>query len=267
MSNLLDDYGLELNRISTQISNYQKITNNKLCVYTCLFGDFDNFSEIPFTLDGFDSFIITDQEHIHSTNTQSILIDWLYRSERRTNRLFKILPHLFFSSYDISLYYDCNLVFKVSPLEIFSLLCPIHDFAIFNHNKRNCLFDEVDECIFWNKDSKYLLKKQRNEYNNIPRHNGLFLGSVLIRNHNNLIKFSEFWWSQYEKFSARDQISLAYALFTINIQFEVLNFTNFNFYFNKFEHLKKNVNESNINFFQKLKYSFLICLIKIKKQF
>lgn len=268
MNSLFDnDLNLELKKIKKQISDIQNLSQNKLCIYTCLIGDFDKFNDVKNTPTGFDSFLITDNKIIHDSISKTIIINSIYRSQRRTNRIFKILPHLFFSSYDTSVYFDCNLIYKVNPIKILNLLKPKYDFAIFNHAKRNCLFDEIDECIFWNKDSKAILNTQRINYNLVPKQNGLYLGSVLIRNHNKLKVFSEFWWLQYDKFSARDQISLAFTFFKIKINFDVLNISDFHLFFKKVDHIKKNVNESKLNFVQSLKFKILMFIVELKKKF
>ena len=267
MNNLFEgDLVTELNNIAKQISDVQRLTENRFCIYTCLIGDFDEFNEIATTLVGCDSFIITDNKKLHYSNTNSIFIDSIYRSGRRTNRIFKILPHLFFSKYTKSVYYDCNLVLKVSPLEILGLLNSKYDFAIFNHAKRNCLFEEIDECIFWNKDSKTLLNIQREKYESVPKQNGLYLGSVLVRNHNNLSEFSECWWSQYDEFSARDQISLAYTYYKIKINFQIVDISNFGLYFDKVPHIKKNVNEAKLSVYQSLRFKILMFIVNIRKK-
>jgi hypothetical protein len=159
------------------------------------------------------------------------------------------------------------LTFKINPNKILTLLNPQYDFAIFKHKKRNCLFDEIDECIFWNKDSKSLLNNQRKKYESVPIQNGLYLGSVLVRNHNKIKEFSEFWWSQYDEFSARDQISLAFTFFKVKINFQVLDILKFESYFNKVEHKVKSVNESKLNIYQRFKFKFLMIIIKISKKF
>ena len=260
------DLRLELNNISEKITENQRLSCNKFCVYTCLIGDFDRFTDLTAAIPGRDSYIITDNKSINSSNTNSILISSIYRSSRRTNRIFKILPHLFFSSYSHSVYYDCNLIFKVSPMELLGLLSPKCDLLIFNHNKRNCLFEEIDECIFWNKDSKDLLNVQREKYVVVPKKNGLYLGSVLVRNHNNLALFSEFWWSQYDEFSARDQISLAYTFFSLQINYEILDILDFALYFDKLGHVKKNVNESELSWYQGLRFKVLMIMVNIRKK-
>ena len=269
MNKLFDkDFNIELLNIKTKIDLIKIKSKNDFCIYTCLIGGMDVFTDIDFPTEGYDSFIITDDSAVECLNSHIILIDIMHRSDRRTNRVFKLLPHLFFSSYNTSLYYDTNLIFKTSPLKFLKSLKLDSNFAIFNHNKRDCLFDEIDECLFWNKDSNKILNTQKNNYvnNSMPRNFGLFLGSVLIRNHNEIKKFSELWWEEYDNFSARDQISLAYTVFKEKLCLEIIDIKFFYVFFNKKQHLKINVNESKLTLIQKIKFKALNVLVKLKNK-
>jgi hypothetical protein len=75
MINLFDDdFIFELNNIKKKISEIQNSTQNKSCVYTCLIGEFDHFSDISQSMIDCDSFIITDNQKLYCNNTNSIII-------------------------------------------------------------------------------------------------------------------------------------------------------------------------------------------------
>ena len=259
----------ELINIKKQISKIQTSSKKNKCVYTCMIGGFDKIPKKIDSPDEYDFFYITNQKNIIIKSSNVIYTSFFHRSERRTNRFFKILPHLIFESYSSSIYVDANLILKEKSNILFHKLSDKVNFITFDHNKRKCLYEEVNECILWSKDSKHKLLAQKKTYRkkNMPVNYGLFLGSVLIRNHNEIINFSKFWWNQYEKFSARDQISLAYSSFINNFKINTIEYKNFDKYFYKIEHLSKSVHESELNFYEKIKSKFLFTLVKLKKLF
>lgn len=263
------DFTNDLIYVKNQISKVQALSKKNKCIYTCMIGEFDKIPKKIDLSDEYDFFFITDKQNIGILNSNIVYTNLFHRSNRRTNRFFKILPHLIFESYLSSIYIDANLILKVKSKNLFHKLRPKVNFVTFEHNKRKCLYREVEECILWSKDSKDKLLSQKHTYkkNNMPINFGLFLGSVLIRNHNEITSFSEFWWDQYEKFSARDQISLAYSSFKLNFKISTIDYKKFEDYFNKIDHLSKEVNESELSFYEKIKFKLLFTLVKLKKLF
>lgn len=245
----------------------QKKSGLDKCIYTCNIGNFDNLIINNLHNLGFDIFVISDStldnipEYITILNTKEI-----YRSKRRTNRVFKILPHLFFPTYSYSIYFDSNLSPSINIFSLFDLINN-NNFFCFRHNKRNCVYDEIEECKFWNKDTTIDLDNQKYFYQaeGMPQKFGLFQGSVLVRKHNEMIHFSEFWYHQYEIGSARDQISLAYTIFKLNYIPETLNYNNLFDFFSKYDHVVINIHESHLNRFQKFRMRFLLILVSLKQ--
>jgi len=245
----------------------QKISGLKKCIYTCNIGDFDNLLITDLANLGFDIFVISDSlpknlpEYVKILNTKEI-----HRSKRRTNRVFKILPHIFFPTYEYSIYFDSNLSPNFNIVKLFDLVLD-NSFFCFLHNKRICLYDEIEECKFWNKDSFNDLDRQKKNYQDLgmPQRFGLFQGSVLVRKHNELIQFSEFWHHQYEIGSARDQISLAFTIFKLNYYPNTLVYNNLFDFFTKYDHAVIKIHERHLTILQRIRILLLLNLVRVKQ--
>lgn len=252
--------------IEKSISTQSKSGLDK-CIYTCNIGSFDNLIINNLTDLGFDIFVISDLCHNNLPECVTIFdTKEIYRSKRRTNRVFKILPHLFFPTYKYSIYFDSNLSPKNNIYKLFELIAD-SKFFCFLHNKRNCVYDEIEECKFWNKDSISVLNKQKSLISSfgMPTNFGLFQGSVLVREHNEMIDFSESWHRNYETGSARDQISLAYTIFNLNYMPSTMEYNNLYDFFTKNDHIVFNINESQLTILQKIRMYFLLKIVKIKQ--
>lgn len=214
---MLERYKEHIDIIVEKISNFQDRTGNDKVIYSAVFGDVDDSSHLNLiNLDGWDKILF--YSGIQIAQHPSILyvhINFLHRDPRRTNRLFKILPHLFFSQYKFSLYFDLNIQVKNNiNILLRSIVNSNYNLVLFTHNKRNCLYEEAKYIKLLSKDDSSIVNSQLNQYKslNFPRNMGLFRGGILIRKHNDLVDFSERWWNEYESWSSRDQLSLAYLI-------------------------------------------------------
>lgn len=254
----------DLPLIVDQISNIQKISKRKSCVYFCLFGPYDAIEPPKFIEKDFDYFILTDQD-LALKHFNIIKVD-TKGSNRRANRYFKINPHLFFKPYSTSIYLDSNVIIHGS-LKLLQEVDCCADLIIFQHNKRNCVYDEINECIKWKRDSTRILRQHRKTLRRegIKKKSGLLLGSILVRRHNNLVSFSSTWWSKYAAGSSRDQISLIQALNVHSPNIFILPFGNFQKYFTRKSHKQKDITERNLNFYEKTQLVIIQKLFEIYK--
>jgi|SaaInl59LU_5_DNA_1037362.scaffolds.fasta_scaffold26060_1 hypothetical protein len=205
----------------------------KIVIYTAIFGkkiglfkqpDFKNTTYICYT----------DQDLTSKHWSIEKVKPW-FKDPTRNNRYVKILPHLFFKDYDLSIYIDANYLVIGDISNLINEVCKHHLFTCFNHDlitgdTRNCAYKELNHILHLGKqrgvfkDDPETMKRQMKKYRaeGYPENNGLIRGSVLIRKHNNsnVINFMEQWWSELNTGSRRDQLSCNYAAwktnFTIN---------------------------------------------------
>lgn len=89
------------------------------------------------------------------------------------------------------------------------------------HKDRNCIYEELEACIGLKKDNPQTMRKQIDSYRTtgMSEHYGLIEGNLLVRNHNNpkCIEIMERWWQEIVKHSCRDQRSLPFVLWEMEI--------------------------------------------------
>lgn len=193
---------------------------NRFIVYSANIGGYDRTCPAP-TVDPKTTICIlfTDEISQVAPGWNVIRISGLYRSERRTAKIFKVLPDVFFEEANYSLWVDCNreLVCKMTFFDGYldGLLW------IFSHPKRSSVAEEVRENIFWKKDNVELLKNQLEHIlADGYKDDLLLLGSLILRQHNNekVVNAMRAWWQEIDLWSYRDQISLPAVLRKYDIE-------------------------------------------------
>lgn len=203
---------------------------SKIAIYTGAFGK--NYGVIPQKkIPGADFFCFTDNPTKIKSPWQPISLLSDNPDEGRKNRHPKILPHLYFKDYDISIYIDSNYLIIG---DLHKLINSLGNFkmAIFDHNqcddKRDCVYDEFDALIKLGKergsfkDTPQIMEEQITflKSENYPKNNGLIFSAVLVRKHNDpeVIKVMEDWWQMVATRSKRDQLSFDYAAWKNNFK-------------------------------------------------
>jgi hypothetical protein len=196
---------------------------NSFVVYTALFGDYDDLIDPKEDYVGCDFICFTDQEHLESDIWEIRVIEECDLPPNMMNRKYKLLPHLFLSEYEQSLYVDANIGIVGNPLELAKKYLDEHDFAVPKHFARNCIYKESQECVIEGKSKFYETKEQMKLYKQkgYPSEFGLGENNIILRNHNNdnIVKLMNDWWKEINKRTKRDQLSLGYVLWKNNMNF------------------------------------------------
>ena len=200
---------------------------NKLVVYTALFGDYDDLIEPKEKFEGCDFICFTDQKHLTSDIWEIRLVEECDLPPNMMNRKYKILPHLFLSEYEWSLYVDANIAIIGNPLELANKYLSKYDMAVPKHFARDCVFDEAKECVILGKTKYDETQKQMDKYKNegFPVNFGLGENNILFRKHNvkKIIKLMNDWWEELITQTKRDQLSLAYVLWKNGEKFSYMD--------------------------------------------
>lgn len=189
---------------------------NKFVVYTALFGDYDDLIDPKEKYEGCDFICFTDQKHLKSDIWEIRIVEEIDLPLNMMNRRFKLLPHLFLSEYDTSLYVDTNIFIIKNPIILTEKYLHQYNIAIPLHPHRNCIYDEAPIVIDIKKANESEVNKQINFYlsEGYPPKYGLTENNIIFRNHNNkdIINLMEDWFKLLKKFSKRDQLSLMYLV-------------------------------------------------------
>lgn len=199
-------------------------TNDKIAVYTCVFGKYDKIQEPLIKPDNIDYYIITDQKLPQNSLWKTI--PWkkycaAELSNAEKNRFFKMHPEQVFWDYKYSLYIDGNIK-VISDLTPYVKLLGKTGIGFHYHNQRKCAYEELEAIKTAYKVKKEdadnyqkYLKKQ-----NFPENYGLLECNVIVREHNNPTckKVMDEWWEQFLTKIKRDQVSLPYVLYINSIR-------------------------------------------------
>ncbi|WP_299709574.1 glycosyltransferase domain-containing protein [uncultured Tenacibaculum sp.] len=209
---------------------------NKIVVYTGAFGK--DYGFIPQKkIKGVDFVCFTDDVSKVKSPWKTLEVKDENFTNHLSNRHAKLLPHLYFQNYDISIYIDSNYLIVGDILELLEQLGEDFKMGIFDHNqcddKRNCVYKEHQAILKLGeergtyKDDPEVMKKQMDFFKNegYPEENGLIFAAVLIRKHNDpqVIKVMEDWWEMVSTKSKRDQLSFNYVAWKNNFTPTIIN--------------------------------------------
>ena len=218
----------------------------RIAIYTSIFNSYDNLPKVTYQPPNCD-FICFTESDIQSVDWKIIKVSNLYNDPVRNAKKYKILPHRYLSEYDISIYMDGNFEIREDINILIDMYLADCNAAFFNHNqqaaydKRNCLYEEADFIINAGmlnmqrtpergklnfKDNPDIIQRQilRYKEKKYPANNGLIVGGIILRRHNELdcVNAMEEWWTEIKYFSKRDQLSFNYVAWKQQFKFNYI---------------------------------------------
>ncbi len=208
----------------------------KIVVYTAIFGKYDGLIPQP-RFKNVEYVCFTDQK-LKSKAWEIRTVDPKFEDDNtRNNRYYKILPHIHFQDYEISIYVDGNFVLKRNPEELIEKVGDF-DMLTFDHNQtksdsRDCIYKEYEAIIRLGeetgkfKDDPEIMRRQieRFKKEGYPVNNGLISAGVMIRRHHfdKVRATMDTWWKVVSKESKRDLLSFNYAAWKNNLKYAVID--------------------------------------------
>ena len=205
----------------------------KKVVYTAIYGNKDILKNPLFVNDDFDYICFTDNKNLKSDVWKIVYKESIHKDSVRSAKIFKVKPHEYFQNYDISLWIDANFIIK-NNLNSFlakSNYLEKTNMMLFQHDQgRNCVYNEAEVLTRDDKDDPDIIKRQMEKYknDNYPVDRGLSANSIMLKKHNerDIIDLSNMWWEEIVNFSRRDQLSLYYCIWKLNIKHYLLRYPN-----------------------------------------
>ena len=208
--------------------------NLKIAVYTCITGDYDTLIKPRHVDERLDYFCFID-------NDKQIKLPWILKSmalpeldNKDKNRYIKMHPHSFFSDYDITIYIDGNVEIVGDLYELAAQINELEGyFFAYAHAERNCVYSEAAACSYFAHDWIWRIAKQMREYsvNNYPMNNGLVSANILIRKNNSMLEtLMNAWWKAYSSDVKRDQLSLPFVSWQLDIPIMYLGQNDFRYF-------------------------------------
>ena len=197
---------------------------NKICVYTCITGDYDDLYEIDNPESNIDYYCFTNNKNLKESKTWKIV--QIKNPDNLDNcrlaRRIKILGTDIVNKYDIAVWSDADIVWRQPITSFVKKYGQNSSFSIFKHHARNNIYEEAVTCVRLRKDDKGIIEKLLNYYKTIhyPDNNGLCESTVLIKHPQNpkVIETTKVWFDMVKQYSRRDQLSFNYAIWKTNLK-------------------------------------------------
>lgn len=196
-----------------------------ITIYTCIVGKYD-MPKIPLLCYSNCHYVLyTDQVNVDVPGWEiRPLPQQVISQDNPTikNRYLKFHPQEFFNT-DYSIYIDGNVQLLTDISDMVPTKNSKTGIAMFTHPYRNCVYTEVDACIFMKKGNAKKLQEQITQYKKegFPVHYGLNEATLIAVDLKNP-KAKEIliaWWNEFIKSkSNRDQIALPYTLWKMGLR-------------------------------------------------
>lgn len=201
---------------------------NKIVVYTAIYGGWDSLKDLPKNISGCDFVCFTDKVDLKSDHFDvRVTRPRNRKNNRRSAKIYKILPHKYFPEYEYSVWIDGSVRIKTAQIErLVDQYLSDHNLAVLAHPDRNCIYEELATCLRANKDDRQLMVEQVDKYEEAgyPSQNGLATCCIIFRRHNSpdVSDFCNEWYKEIEQGSERDQLSFGYVAWKRHFQFETI---------------------------------------------
>lgn len=204
-------------------------SNDRIAVYTCITGGYDDIIEPLFVPNNCDFYAITDFELPQDSKWNRIDANSYPETQELNNvlknRYFKFFPHKIFKDYKYSIYIDGNIKVCSDLTEHVNRISNL-GLSFFRHSKRNCAYVEADTCEQLKKETPERLHELMNflKSEGFPQNYGLIECNFIVRDHKSKLcaEIMEDWWEMFNRFAKRDQLSLPYVLYKRNIKVDNL---------------------------------------------
>lgn len=196
---------------------------NRIAVVTAMAGQYDQPVIHQVLNPRFDYIFYSDGPLNNRGFWQVRPMDWYHPENVRMARRIKTCIHRYLADYDWVVWLDASIVIRCDLNRYIEVLDhpdapPV---GAIPHPLRNCAYEEAHVVIASGRDSTGRVERQMRDYERagFPKHAGLFETGLLIinMNHEETPKLMRAWWSEINRYSHRDQLSLNFVLWKLKI--------------------------------------------------
>ena len=200
----------------------------KICVYTCLTGNYDELHEVEIVDKDADFICYTNNKDLKSKTWKVIYIENEGLNNHQLSRKIKMLGTEYINKkYDISVWQDASVIWQKKPTDFVKKYLKSNSFASIKHSYRDCIYDEASEVLRFRKENKKAVIEHLKflEKENFPHHYGLYEMTVFIKKNNDpkVKETMNLWFETYLNHSKRDQLSFMYAVWKTNLKIDTIN--------------------------------------------
>jgi hypothetical protein len=197
---------------------------SKIVVYTAIAGKYDTLKEPPGKLLQEVDFVAFCDFTPKTTAWQIRKPCTEFTDPCRNAKTHKVLPHVFFPEATYSLWIDGSVkINRAFPIrQWIDKYLSEHDWAVFKHPERQCIFEEAEACIRSAKDDPAIIRSQmaRYRHEHYPANNGLVESTIILRRHTEAVRrLNEAWFQEIKNNSRRDQLSFNYVAHKASFQY------------------------------------------------
>ena len=198
----------------------------RFCVYTALFGEYDDLRSPAYVPAGLNFICFSDRAR-DVAGWDVRVVDQGPACPATKSRLLKILPYDYLEDYDCSLYIDANVIFLADPLVVYRRWLKGKTFVAWSHPERAGVYEEIEAILVNFRHApdglidQYLHFRQQR----VPDQTGLIEALFLWRDHRDaaIRKLMQEWWQTLRRFKChRDQPALGYLMWRDGIRPDVL---------------------------------------------
>jgi GT2 family glycosyltransferase len=200
--------------------------DKKIVIYTAISGGYDSI-KLPEKPDPrVDYVLFTDTPTPDTGIYQVRPITYFHEDATRAARFVKTHPHMLLDGYDIAIWIDSNIMIlgDIHPL-VEEFLASGKAVAAVPHPLRKSVYEELEACIRLKKDDAKIMQEQLSHYRIMDFDHGDLIESNLIMfnlRDDRVRPFLDAWWTENDRYSKRDQLSLNYALTQNNVEWHRL---------------------------------------------
>jgi hypothetical protein len=194
----------------------------RFCVYTALFGEYDDLRAPVFAPPGLEFICFSDRER-DVAGWDVRIVDLELDIPALKNRKLKILPYDYLKGYDCSLYIDASIVFLTDPLIVYRRWLKDRPFVAWAHPQRSGVFEEIEAILtgLYHPPDPLLDQYAYFRDQAMPEQSGLIEASFLWRDHRDarVRDLMEQWWDFLVRFGGhRDQPALGYLMWKTGVR-------------------------------------------------
>lgn len=193
------------------------MSGTRSLVYTSVFRGYDKVFPPRILEDGLDYVIVTDDPELRVAGWKTMVVDPQRIRSQGANRYYKMLAHRVLPGYDYSLYVDGNIRLLGRTSEVLSKFKASRAaLGLYRHPSRSSVAEEIKACVAGLKiAASELAQEEFAAYveDGFADDVGLVETGIVYKNHSHaaLDSAMALWWSLYDRYGTRDQISLPYV--------------------------------------------------------
>jgi hypothetical protein len=204
-----------------------------MCVFTALLGGYERLNEQPMALQSKIPFVcLTDDPDLRSDTWQMRVVSPAFGMDfTRSQRDFKLRPHIHLPEFDLSLYIDNAVLLTRPPEDIVEQYPPTSGFRLARHSIHDCVLEEFLQVIKRGLDEQSRVFEQLNHYSLLfPEvlDERLYWGGILLRDHREpkVRAMLDIWYAHVLRYSRRDQLSVNMAFRQSGLKPDVMEIDN-----------------------------------------